>query len=186
MPPTQEQHRTRPATRPPALRAASDSAVASPSLTSLARGSAGIQGPRVRTLCQSAQLSRRHGQSAWAARGTAEALTQGSPPPGEQSASSPSSTGKTTEAEQDRGVGITEKQLSHGREKPEQQRIFRSSDSSTFQSQLPSCDSLSAHWCTCAPDKASAAQRPGGHVFSPVTKTDLQSPRKNSGVRIPP
>lgn len=28
------------------------------------------------------------------------------------------------EAEQDRGVGITEKQLSHGREKPEQQRAF--------------------------------------------------------------
>lgn len=28
------------------------------------------------------------------------------------------------EAEQDQGVEITEKQLSHGREKPEQQRIF--------------------------------------------------------------
>lgn len=43
-----------------------------------------------------------------------------------------------------------------------------------------------AHRCTCAPDKASAAQRPGGHVFSPVTKTDLRSPRENSGVRVPP
>lgn len=43
----------------------------------------------------------------------------------------------------------------------------------------------SAHWCPCVPDKASPAQRPGGHVFSPVTETSLQSPRENSRVRVP-